>query len=329
MSNSVMVFAGSAPAGFSKSTLEAVSEGRRLASRLNGELTAVVAGPGAWSAAGELAQYGADRILVCDSPSLEDCSPDRLTAILSDIVKQYTPDILLLGSSYSEKEMAARLAARLDAGAATECLELELEGGRLVATRPMYGGRLLARVMLEGSPQIACIRSNVFPIALDVRAGEQVVIEPDPGLAQLKIIEKKLKSSDRAELTEANVVVSGGRGMGGPDFSLLEKLADLLGGAVGASRSAVDEGWRPYSDQVGQTGKVVSPKLYIACGISGAMQHLAGMSSSDCIVGINRDPDAPIFNYADFCVVEDLFKMLPAIIQELSSPDRTYSPDRG
>ncbi|MFZ5643753.1 MAG: electron transfer flavoprotein subunit alpha/FixB family protein [Bacillota bacterium] len=317
MSNNVMVFAGYASAGFKKSTLEVVSEGRRLADRLNGILTAVVIGSGTKDTAMELAQYGADCILTCDSPALEDFDGDRYTSILTDIVKQYEPRILLLGSSYNEKDMAARLAARLDTGAATECLEFTLDGKRLVATRPLYGGKLTAKVTIEGTPQIACIRSNVFPIAEDVRKAEQVMVEPQIAESKTRVIEKKLKNSDKAELTEANVVLSGGRGMGGSDFSLLENLADLLGGAVGASRTAVDEGWRPYSDQVGQTGKVVSPKLYVACGISGAMQHLAGMSSSECIIAINKDPDAPIFNYADFCVVEDLFKMIPAIIEEI------------
>lgn len=317
MSDNVMVFAGYASAGFKKSTFEAVSEGRRLADRLNGVLTAVVIGYGTRGAAMELAQYGADRIVICDNPALDDFSPDHFTSILFDVIKQYTPGILLFGPSYSEKDMAARLAARLNAGAAAECLEFTLEGERLIATHPMCGGRLLARVALEGTPQIACIRPNVFPIARDVRAAEQIMIEPQLKESKVRVVGKKLKNSGKVELTEANIVISGGRGMGGPDFSLLEKLADLLGGAVGASRTAVDEGWRPYSDQVGQTGKVVSPGLYVACGISGAMQHLAGMSSSECIVGINRDPDAPIFNYADFCVVEDLFIMLPAIIEEL------------
>lgn len=316
MSKNIMVFTGYASAGFKKSTLEVVCEGRRLADRLNGLLTAVVLGSGTKDAALELAQYGADRILTCDDPALEDFDPQRFTSILTDMVKQYTPDIMLFGSSLTEKELAARLAARLDVGVATECLEFALEGDRLVATRPMYGGKLLSRVSPEGTPQIACIQSNIFPIAQDARKAEQVMIEPQLAEPLIKIVEKKLKNTASIELTEANVIIAGGRGMGA-DFSLLEKLADLLGGAVGASRVAVDEGWRPYPDQVGQTGKVVSPKLYVACGISGAMQHLAGMSSSECIVAINKDNDAPIFNYADICITEDLFNMLPAIIAEV------------
>lgn len=317
MSNDVMVFAGYAGAGLKKSACEAVSEGRRLADRLNGTLTAVVAGSGINDIAMDLAQYGAERIVVCDSPGLEEFDSGRFASAVADIVKQNMPAVLLFGGTSYDKAVAACLAARLDAGLAAECVGFELDGGRLVATRPVYGGKLLARVTLEGRPQMACIRSNVFPVARDRRTAVKVTAEPQIAESRVRIIEKRLKNSDSVELTEANVVVAGGRGMGGPDFSLLERLADLLGGAVGASRVAVDEGWRPYSDQVGQTGKVVSPKLYVACGISGAMQHLAGMSSSECIVAINRDRDAPIFNYADICLVEDLFTMLPAIIEEV------------
>lgn len=319
MSREIMVFAGYVPSCFKKSTFEAVSEARRLADRLNAGLTMAAVGCGVGERAAELAGYGADRIIVCDHPDLEQFDRSRYTSVLEDIVRQNAPEILLLGSSGYDKAVAACLAARLDAGMVTECVGFELDGGRLVATRPMYGGRLLARVTMEGTPQIACIRPNVFPVAKSAGTAEVLAVAPRIKESRISIVEKKLKKSNRVDLAEASIVVAGGRGMGGPDFSLLEKLADLVGGAVGASRVAVDEGWRPFSDQVGQTGKVVSPKLYLACGISGAMQHLAGMSSSECIVAINNDPDAPIFNYADFCVIEDLFEMLPAIIGEVSN----------
>ena len=318
MSNNIMVFAEYTDAGFGKSAFEGMSEGRRLANQLNGMLTAVVIGAGTKDKALELTQYGADRIMICDNPALDDFDADQFTSILIDIVKQNTPDILLFGTSLNDKAIAALLATRLDVGVATECLGFTLEGERLVATRTMYGGKLVAQVILEGKPQIACIRSNAFPIVQDMRMAEQVMVDPQLKESKIRVIEKKLKNSDKVvEITEANVIVSGGRAMGGPDFSLLEKLADLLGGAVGASRVAVDQGWRPHSDQVGQTGKVVSPKLYVACGISGAMQHLAGMGTSECIVAINKDNQAPIFNYADYGIVDDIFEMVPAIIEEL------------
>jgi len=318
MSNNVMVFTEYTEAGFGKATFEGMSEGRNLANQLKGSLTAVVFGVGSTDKALELAQYGADRIMICDNPALADFDADQFSSILLDLVKQERPNILLFGTSLNDKAVAALLATRLDVGVATECLGFALVGERLLATRTMYGGKLLAQVMLAGAPQIACIRSNAFPILQDIRRSESIIIEPQLKKTKVQIIEKKLKSSDKmVELTEANIIISGGRGMGGTDFSILEKLAALLGGAVGASRVAVDQGWRPHSDQVGQTGKVVSPKLYVACGISGAMQHLAGMGTSECIVAINKDHQAPIFNYADYGIVEDLFEMVPAIIEEL------------
>ncbi len=323
MPNNVMFFAEHTDAGFGKSAFEGMSEGRRLANQLNGTLTAVVIGAGTQDNAQELAQYGADRILICDDPALNDFDADQFTSILVDIVKQNTPDILLFGTSLNDKAVATLLATRLDLGVATECLKFTLQEERLVATRTMYGGKLVAQVMIEGKPQIACIRANAFPIIQDLRITEQIMVEPQLKVSKIRVIDKKLNSLDKVvELTEATVIVSGGRAMGGPDFSLLEELADLLGGAVGASRVAVDQGWRPHSDQVGQTGKVVSPKLYVACGISGAMQHLAGMGTSECIVAINKDNQAPIFHYADYGIVEDVFEMVPAIIEELKRQGR-------
>jgi electron transfer flavoprotein alpha subunit len=183
-------------------------------------------------------------------------------------------------------------------------------------TRPMYGGKVMAEVVLEGDPKIVAIRPNSMSAAELNGKGVIEKFSPDIGQGALTFVEKHMESG-KIELTEADVVVSGGRGMGGDDYTVIEQLASVLGGAVGASRSAVDEGWRPHSDQVGQTGKVVSPNLYIACGISGAIQHLAGMSSSKVIVAINKDPDAPIFSKADYGIVGDLFEMIPAITEEI------------
>jgi electron transfer flavoprotein alpha subunit len=204
----------------------------------------------------------------------------------------------------------------LDAGLAMECTELALEGEKLIATRSMYGSKLIAKVAIEGSPQIATLRSNVFPTAIVEKAGAIEHLEINLPASRIRMIEKK-QNTCKLDLTEADVVVSGGRGMGGPDFSVLEELSTVMCGAVGATRSAVDEGWRPHSDQVGQTGKVVSPKLYMAVGISGAIQHIAGMGSSKCIVAINKDPEAPIFRYADYGLIGDLFEVVPAITKEV------------
>ncbi|MEA3278979.1 MAG: electron transfer flavoprotein subunit alpha/FixB family protein, partial [Thermodesulfobacteriota bacterium] len=190
------------------------------------------------------------------------------------------------------------------------------DNGDLIATRPMYGGKILADIVFDGKPQILAFRPNSMSIAEHAAAGAIEILDVDIGETNLKFIEKKLDTG-KIELTEADVVVAGGRGMGGSDFSVIEELADLLGGAVGASRSAVDEDWRPLADQVGQTGKVVSPNLYIACGISGAIQHLAGMSSSKVVVAVNKDSEAPIFSKADYGIVGDLFEVVPLITEEI------------
>jgi len=204
----------------------------------------------------------------------------------------------------------------LNAGLAMDCVAVRNDGGSIIATRPLYGGKVLAEVALSGSPQMVALRPNAMAIVESAKDGAVEKIEADPGESRLTFVEKKLET-EKVELTEADVIVSGGRGMGGDDYSMIEALAALLGGAVGASRSAVDEGWRPHSDQVGQTGKVVSPNLYIACGISGAIQHLAGMSSSKVIVAVNKDPEAPIFSKADYGVVGDLFELVPLITEEV------------
>ncbi len=320
MSEGILAVAEYAGNGFRKSTYEIVSEGRRLADQLDVPLSAVVMGSGLLAAAAELKHYGADRVLVCDAPEFAEFDPDRFAPVLFDIVTARQPEILLFSASIRDKQLATRLAARLDAGLAMECTGLALEGGRLIATRSMYGSKLVARVAIEGRPQIAALRSNVFPAVRVEKAGEIERIEVQPPPSRLRLIEKK-QGSVKLDLTEADVVVSGGRGMGGPDFAAIESLAALLGGVVGATRSAVDEGWRPHADQVGQTGKVVSPKLYVACGVSGAIQHIAGMSSSGCIVAVNKDPDAPIFRYADYGIVGDLFELVPAIELEIRKRD--------
>jgi electron transfer flavoprotein alpha subunit len=222
-----------------------------------------------------------------------------------------------MGATAQGKDLAARVAARLDAGLAMDCTSLTLEGTDLVAVRPIFGGKVLAEVMISTPPQIAAIRPNVTDIEKHPKEAVFEEIEVELPAPKTKLVEKRVESTGKVDLMEADVVVSGGRGMGGGDFSLVEELAQALGGAVGASRSAVDEGWRPHSDQVGQTGKVVTPSLYIACGISGAIQHLAGMASSKYIVAVNKDPEAPIFRKADYGVVDDLFKVVPAITAEV------------
>jgi electron transfer flavoprotein alpha subunit len=316
MAEGILAVTEYADGKFRKSSYEVVSEGRRLADQMGTSLTAVVLGSGVLAAAAELKRYGADRVLVCDDPALAEFDSDRFTPILADIVAARQPRTVVFSASVRDKQLATRLAARLDAGLAMECTGLALEGGTLVATRSMYGGKLVARVAVEGTPQIVLLRPNVFPAGVVEKAGEIERVEVKPAASRVRLVEKK-QGVAKLDLTEADVVVSGGRGMGSADFGVVETLAGLLGGAVGATRSAVDESWRPHADQVGQTGKVVSPKLYVACGISGAIQHIAGMGGSGCIVAVNKDPDAPIFRYADYGIVGDLFEVVPAVARKL------------
>jgi electron transfer flavoprotein alpha subunit len=317
MAQGVLVFAEQVEGGFRKIAYEAVSEGRRLADTLGETVTAVVLGSGVDGIAGELGKYGADKILVGDDPALADYTTDAYTQVLFDIVKDKEPRTFLLGASSQGKDLSARLSVRLGVGLAMDCIALKFDAENLIATRPMYGGKVLAEVVLEGAPQILALRPNVMEIVEAAKSGDVERVAVNTGAVKTRVVEKRVETASMVDLTEADVIVSGGRGMGGPDFGVIQELAEALGGTVGASRSAVDEGWRPHSDQVGQTGKVVSPSLYIACGISGAIQHLAGMGSSKYIVAINKDSEAPIFKKADYGIVEDLFKVVPAITAEL------------
>jgi electron transfer flavoprotein alpha subunit len=313
MPKGILAFAEQVDGSFRKIAFEIVSRGRLLADALGEPLTAVVLGSGVEGIAGELKTCGADKIVVGDDPALEDYTTDMYTNVLADIVKDMDPIILLLGASMRGRDLAARLAARFQTGLAMDCVDMALTGDTLTAIRPMFGGKVLAKVAVEGAPKMVAMRPNVTDIVTVEKAGDVERFPVNTGNTKTEVVEKKVEATTKVDLTEADIVVSGGRGMGGPDFAIIEELAMELGAAVGASRSAVDEGWRPHSDQVGQTGKVVSPSLYIACGISGAIQHLAGMGSSKYIVAINKDSEAPIFRKADYGVVDDLFKVVPAI----------------
>ena len=299
-----------------KVSFEAVSEGRRVADGLGTELTAVVLGSGIDGLAEELKKYGPDKILVGDDPALADYTTDAYTNVLVEFIQSSDPAVIITGASAQGKDLAGRLAARLDAGVAMDCVEVKLDNGDLAYTRPMFGGKILANVEIEGSPQIVAIRPNVMNITENSKEGSIEKPAVQVGDIKTTVVEMKMETGDKVELTEADIIVSGGRGTGG-DYAAIEALANALGAAVGASRSAVDEGWRPHSDQVGQTGKTVSPALYVACGISGAIQHLAGMSTSKYIVAINKDEEAPIFSKADLGIAGDLFEIVPAFTEEV------------
>ncbi|HXV75437.1 MAG TPA: electron transfer flavoprotein subunit alpha/FixB family protein [Candidatus Polarisedimenticolaceae bacterium] len=315
----VLVFVERREGEIKRPSLQVLTEGRRLAAAGSGRVDALVLGPGAAAAAASLARYGAERVFHVEDPSVELYSPELYSACLVEATGRAEADFVLLAATAMGKDLAARTAARLDTACASDVVEIEVDrSGGLRAKRPVYSGKAVARVVLKARPAVATLRPNVFAAseaaAPAAGAAEALGLPLDPAAA--RVTTRELRKPDRQELdvAEASIIVSGGRGLKDPkNFSLVRELADALGGAVGASRAVVDAGWIAHSHQVGQTGKVVSPTLYIAAGISGAIQHLAGMSSSAVIVAINKDPDAPIFKVADYGIVGDLFDVLPAL----------------
>jgi electron transfer flavoprotein alpha subunit len=290
------------------------------AQKFGDEVSAVVIGKGVEGLAPELAKYGADKVIVADDDVFANYNTGAYVAQMAAMIKEYDPAVILFGHTSMGKDLAARLAQKLEVGMATDCVAVEISGGKGIFTRPIYAGKAFAKVQLEGAPILATIRAGVMEVKESNKAGAVVKAAVAATAADVYQTFKEFipSVSTRPELTEADVVVSGGRGMKGPEgVKVIEELADLLGAAVGGSRAAIDSGWLGHEYQVGQTGKVVNPTLYIAAGISGAIQHLAGMSSSKFIAAINTDPEAPIFGVADFGVVGDLFKVIPVVVAEL------------
>jgi len=319
MSNDVLVVAEIRDGTVKKISLEMLGEGRSIADQLGGEVQAVALGHGVADVATSLAHYGAQKIFVADDPSLENYTAEGYTNVLANLVKQTQPALVLLGATTAGKDLAPRLAARLAVGLASDCTGFTVQDGEILMTRPIYAGKAISTVKETDRPYMATIRPNIFaaPEADTSRAAEVENIPADAGEIRAKVLELIMEAGARVELTEADIVVSGGRGLKAPEnFALIDELADVLGAAVGASRATVDAGWKDHSYQVGQTGKVVTPTLYIACGISGAIQHLAGMKTSKCIVAVNKDPEAPIFKVADYGIVGDLFKVVPVLTEE-------------
>ncbi|NMC92782.1 MAG: electron transfer flavoprotein subunit alpha/FixB family protein, partial [Smithella sp.] len=311
MAKGVMIVAEQRDGALRKISFELASTARKLADQSGDEVSAILLGAGIEGLAAELGKYGVDKVFVGDNAALEPYVTEAHAAAAAKIIKDNDPAIVLFGASVQGKDLSARVAAKLAGGLATDCTDVKIDGGNLVAIRPMYAGKCFGEVVFNSAPAMASLRPNVFPAAENAKAGAVVKVDAAVEAQKSKILEVQKDTSGKVDLTEANVIVSGGRGMKGPEgYAILEELADVLKGTVGASRAAVDAGWRPQKDQVGQTGKVVSPNLYIACGISGAIQHLAGMSSSKCIVAINKDAEAPIFTKADYGVVDDLFKVV-------------------
>ena len=323
MPQGVMVIAEQRDGEIRKVSYEVVSEGKRLADKLGQKVVTVLLGQNIKTKAASLGQYGADKIIVADDARYANYTPDAYTAAVAQVVKANDPAILLLGASVQGKDLAARLSARLGVGMAQDCTAFSIDNGRLNAVRPIFAGKAYTKVTFSDNyPHIATARPNVMPLnppdASKTAEMADAGVSLDESALKTKVADVLRDAAGKVDLTEADKIVSGGRGMKGPEgFKVLEDLAAVMGASVGASRSAVDAGWRSHTDQVGQTGKVVSPNLYIACGISGAIQHLAGMSTSKVVVAINKDPDAPIFQKADYGVVDDLFKVVPALTEEV------------
>lgn len=315
----VLVFAEQRESKIKKSSFEAVGAAHKLAGELGGSCVALVVGSGVEGIAGDLGAYGAARVIAVDSPKLEKHSNSAYAKVIAEVARKEQAAIVILPASQMGKDLAPRVAVKLEAGLASDCVALRVENGDVIATRPVFAGKTLLDVKVKTAVKVFTLRPNVFAAT---KNGQSASVEKmDVPLEEKEFastVTEMSVATGRPDVTEADIIVSGGRGLKGPEnFHLVEELADVLGAGVGASRAVVDAGWRPHDEQVGQTGKTVSPTMYIACGISGAVQHLAGMSSSKYIVAINKDKDAPIFQIADYGIVGDVLEILPELTTQL------------
>ncbi len=322
MAKRVLTFAEQREGKFKKSAFEAVRTGRKIADEISAQNFVLVIGDeNAEKIAPELGNYGAEKVFVVSDQRLAQYSLTAYAKIIAEAMKKLEAEYLFMSATAMGKELAPRVAGKIDAGFAFDCTDLKVENGEVIATRPVYAGKAFIKVKINSDKKIYTLRPNVFSAGeSDGRLAEVEKLDINLTDDDFKVIAFETIASTKGKLdvTEADIVVSGGRGLKAPEnFKLIEELADVLGAAVGASRAVVDAGWRPHDEQVGQTGKTVSPKLYIAIGISGAIQHLAGMSSSKVIVAINKDKDAPIFQVADYGIAGDLFEVVPELIEEL------------
>ncbi|HET8645345.1 MAG TPA: electron transfer flavoprotein subunit alpha/FixB family protein [Vicinamibacteria bacterium] len=313
----ILTFAEQRDGKVRRPSLEAVSEARRLAGTLGGSVTAVLVGSGVEGLAAELGAQGADVVHVFDQPDLALYATEAYARALAQAVQEAHPAAVLVPFTAMGRDLAPRVAAKLQVGLASDCVALAVKDGQLEARRPMYAGKAFATVRWRQGLALATLRPNVFALGeRDEAKKPEVKKGTVDASARARVTKVEAKAAGKVELTEAQVIVSGGRGLKGPEnFHLVESLAAAFGAAVGASRAVVDAGWVDHQYQVGQTGKTVSPTLYVACGISGAIQHLAGMSSSKVIVAINKDADAPIFKVANYGLVGDVFEIMPKLTE--------------
>jgi len=315
----ILVFVEQRDGEIRRTSLQALSEARRQAAGRGWPVSAVLAGQGVTAKAAGLSAWGATKVFVADDPKLALYAPEGYAAVLTKAVELAAPSAIFFSCTALGRDLAPRAAARLGVGALADVIGLSLDGDRFMARRPVYSGKAMATVSCAGkTPQVISLRPNVFA-AEEVGGSAEVVALSGLELGiRAEVKELTKAAGGELDVAEADVIVSGGRGIKGPEnFALIRELAAALGAAVGASRAVVDAGWIEHSHQVGQTGKVVSPSLYVACGISGAIQHLAGMSSSKVIVAVNKDPEAPIFKVANYGIVGDLFQVVPPLIEEL------------
>jgi electron transfer flavoprotein alpha subunit len=321
----VLVFAEQRDGKLSGTTREVVSVAARLAVSLGGSAHVLVLGaPGSVNGAADLGRHGAAAVAVAEHDALGEYNPEGYAGVVADHVRKSEYAAVLFSATSLGKDLAPRVAATLDVPLATDVTGIEADGGNISIVRPVYAGKAFATLEVDATPVVASLRPNVFPPTERAAEGAVSTFTPeiDPSSWKLRVIERRQESGEALDVSEATVIVSGGRGMKDPsNWTLLEGLRDALGSgaALGASRAVVDAGWRPHGEQVGQTGKTVAPKLYVAVGISGAVQHLAGMRTAKTIVAINRDAGAPIFSVADYGIVGDLFEVVPRLTEEIAA----------
>lgn len=325
--NNVWVIAEQKDGKIAPVTIELIGEGKKLANVLGKELMVVVAGYKIKEEVDKLLHYGVDKAYYVESPLLEKFSTDGYVKVFADLIKEKKPEIVLVGASSIGRDIGPRLAARVGTGLTADCTKLEIDetDHKLLSTRPAFGGNLMATIVCpKNRPQMSTVRPGVMEKAAyaETPSGEVEVIQPALEESDIRTTLEQViqEENKKVNLVDAKIVVSGGRGLKTPEgFAIVKELADALGGVVGSSRACVDAGWIDVSHQVGQTGTTVRPDLYIACGISGAIQHLAGMSESKYIVAINKDPKAPIFDVCDYGIVGDLNKVIPAMLEAIKA----------
>lgn len=325
----VWVFAEQRDGAITPVVIELLGEGRKLADEIGVNLCAILLGENVDSMAKELVAYGADTVYTADDELLEKFTTDAYTKVITDAINEFKPEIVLYGATHIGRDLAPRIASRVSTGLTADCTKLEIDPDdkKLKQTRPAFGGNIMATIICPNTrPQMSTVRPGVMEKAEknDSRDGKIVPISFNLSKDDIRVeVIKTVKTKkDLVSLTDANIIVSGGLGMGSPEgFEMLKQLADKLGGVVGASRAAVDAGWIDHSHQVGQTGTTVKPNLYIACGISGAIQHLAGMQNSDFIIAINKNETAPILDIADYGIVGDVKDIVPLLTEKLDSVD--------